>query len=362
MKVCQVTSVHDATDGRVFERISSSLAKKYDVYLIAPNVADTIVNGVNIKGVNLPVDRFKRQRSLDRVYEKMIEIDADVYHFHDPELMQYGLKIKKRGKKIIFDSHENIPAQIRTKPYIPKLFRGIASKLYERYERFVFRRYDALVSVTPEIVERLKSINPNTYMLTNYPIYKEEADNRTWERKIGFAGLITSNWMLDIILNAIKDIDVTFELAGPVSGNYLEYLKSLPGWSKVNYHGVIKHDEVFEMLQPCSIGLSVASINNPNGGYNKGSLGVTKMFEYMSAGIPVLASNHLLWVPIIEGNDCGYCVNPSDISIIKEKIQYLLENPDEAKRLGDNGRRAVKEKYCWQTQEKTLFDMYNKLF
>ncbi len=361
-RVCHVTSVHKPTDGRIFERECTSLAKVYDVTLIAPNVDDYEKNGVHVKGVSLPISRIRRQRCLGAVYNKMLEVDADVYHFHDPELMTLGSKIKKRGKKVVFDSHEDVPAQILNKTYIPtSLLRKAVSLFYENYERKVLKRFDAVVSVTPEIVDRLKRINPNTYMLTNYPIYEEKEDNRTWERKICFAGLIAPNWNLSTVLEVIDELDVQFELAGSASELYLDRLKSFKGWNKVNYHGVIKHQEVLELLRSCTVGLALESYNNPNAGGKKGSIGVTKVYEYMQEGIPVIATDLDNWVPIVEGTGSGYSIDPTNKDILKEKIVNLLNNKDEAKRMGDNGRKAVKEKYCWQTQEKTLFEMYEKV-
>lgn len=103
----------------------------------------------------------------------MIEVDAEVYHFHDPELMRLGVKMKNRGKKVIFDSHEDVPMQILCKEYLPQITKKPISMLYSWYERRLLMCYDALISVTPSIVERLKTINPNTFMVTNYPVLTE---------------------------------------------------------------------------------------------------------------------------------------------------------------------------------------------
>ncbi len=358
-KVCHVTSVHRPIDKRIFERECTSLTKHYDVTLIAPNVDDYEQNGVHIKGVELPSNRFKRIRTLGLVFQKMMEVDADIYHFHDPELIPIGLRAKKIGKKVIFDSHENVPVQILNKSYIP--CRNLVSRLYAFYEKIVFPRYDALVSVTPEIVDRLKKINPNTYMLTNYPVYVEDIPPRRWENKIVFAGTISPNWGIERIIEAISNLDVTLELAGLSSETYIEKLKTMPGWKKVRYHGKLKPTEVPNLLSQCVIGMALESYDNPNAGYRKGSIGVTKIYEYMMSGIPVIATDLENWIPIVEGNECGYCINRDDKGVIVEKINYLLEHPDVAKRLGDNGRRAVKEKYCWQEQEKELYKMYSNL-
>lgn len=362
IKVCHVTSVHKPTDARIFEHECTSLAQYYDVTLIAPNVDDYERNGVHVKGVKLPTSRLGRQRSLGKVFEAMKEVDADLYHFHDPELIPIGLKIKELGKKVVFDSHENVPAQILNKKYIPTSFvRHFVSKLYAFYEKKSLRRFDGLVSVTPEIVDRLKSINPNTIMLTNYPVYSENMPERKWERKIGFTGGVLPVWNIHNIIKAIEDLDVVFELAGPVNNAYLDSLKQLPGWNKVNYHGVIKYSDVFPLLSKCTVGMAVGVSNDPNGGGKKGTIGVTKMFEYMLAGIPVLSSDLDLWKPIIEGNNCGLCVSGDSVKQIKEKIVFFLSHPEVSKEMGDNGRKAIKEKYSWQSQEVELFGLYNKI-
>lgn len=361
-KVCHVTSVHKPTDGRIFERECISLTKRYDVTLIAPNVDDYEQNGVHVKGVPLPQNRLKRQRKLGRVLKKMIEVDADIYHFHDPELIPIGLKIRKRGKKVIFDSHEDVPSQILSKTYIPTAsLRKLVSKYYAGYEKRLLSKYDGLVSVTPEIVNRLKTINPNTYMLTNYPICKGIPDNRQWQRKIGFAGMVNGGWKIHIILEAIKDLDVSFEIAGPLSDKYRIQLESSEGWKKVKYHGIISHQDVLDMLQNCSIGMAVSTDKNPNIGMKKGSIGVTKLFEYMGLGIPIITTNLELWVPIIDGNHCGFCVDCNDVESIRKYIKFFLDNPEKAKEYGDRGRQVAIESYSWEAQEHTLFILYNSL-
>lgn len=180
IRICHVTSVHPATDVRIFWKECLSLSKRYDVSLIAPNTDDRDEQGVHIYGVELSTGRFSRQKCLNRVLDKMIEVDADVYHFHDPELMRLGVKMKNRGKKVIFDSHEDVPMQILCKEYIPKITKKPISMVYSWYERNLLKQYDALISVTPSIVERLEKINPNTFMVTNYPVLTEFMPTREY--------------------------------------------------------------------------------------------------------------------------------------------------------------------------------------
>ena len=86
-----------------------------------------------------------------------------------------------------------------------------------------------------------------------------------------------------------------------------------------------------------------------------------KMFEYMAAGIPVIASNFPLWREIIEGNKCGLCVDPMNSKEIGKAIKYLKDNPKEAEDMGKNGRKAVEDKYNWPLEEKKLLDLYKRL-
>lgn len=188
-KICHVTSVHPSTDVRIFWKECISLSKRYEVCLIAPNTTERDEHGIHIYNVDLPKGRLNRQWHLGKVYDKMIEINADVYHFHDPELMRLGAIIKRYGKKVIFDSHEDVPMQILCKEYIPDFAKMSISKLYSFYENKLLRKFDALISVTPTIIERLRLINANTFMVTNYPVLSEFQTVNTLDRGGGIFAL-----------------------------------------------------------------------------------------------------------------------------------------------------------------------------
>ena len=145
--------------------------------------------------------------------EVALKVDADVYHFHDPDLLNFALRLKRKKPwiKIIFDSHEDIPAQTLGKKYIPFIFRKPISFFLERYQRYMLPKYDAVIAVTPHLVDKLKKINPETFMITNYPIIhnKEKAnikEKTSVEKRICFAGGISTQWNHETIINAIQDL------------------------------------------------------------------------------------------------------------------------------------------------------------
>lgn len=362
IRICHVTSVHPAFDVRIFWKECLSLSKHYDVSLIAPNTEDRIEHGVNIYGVELLKGRLKRQRCLGKVFDKMLEVDADVYHFHDPELMRLGVKIKNRGKKVIFDSHEDVPMQILCKEYLPTITKKPISMIYSWYEKRLLKQYDALISVTPSIVERLVKINPNTFMVTNYPVLTEYSHSRQMPvgKKICFAGGVSIQYMHENVIKALNKTSATYILAGPSYPGYLEGLKKLDGWKRVEYLGVVAHDKVYDIYTHSTVGVVLLDYT-PNVGFHRGTLGVLKLFEYMMAGIPVIATDFDLWKDIVEGYDCGTCVNPHDIDAIADAINYYVEHPDIASKKGQNGRKAVEQIYNWDTQEESLFVVYDQV-
>ena len=86
-----------------------------------------------------------------------------------------------------------------------------------------------------------------------------------------------------------------------------------------------------------------------------------KMFEYMAAGIPIIASNFSIWKEIIDEHKCGINVNPKDSNDIKKSIQYLINNPNEAKEMGENGKKAIANVFNWKIEEQKLIELYTNL-
>lgn len=359
VKVCHVTSMHKPFDGRIFRKQCISLSQKYEVYLIQANVPDQIKDGIRVFGVSIPEGRIKRMLTRRPVLNKAIEVDALVYHIHDPELLPLIPRLKKKGKKVIFDSHENYPGVLLIKEYLPLFLRRLVSKVYALYERHYLKYCDALISVTPDIVDRLSRINPHSFLVTNYPIYKELLDNRKWGKSVCFAGGLTKEWMHHRILECLPEIGVKYRIAGfSAYQDYEEELKAMPGWRDVDFLGRIRHEEVNDFLQQSSGAMALYTYDDANVNYKEGTLGNQKIFEYMMAGIPVIISHLRLWEEIVVSNDCGLCVEPSDPATISEAIRFLVNHPDDARRMGDNAVKAVREKFNWSTQEEILFQAY----
>ena len=219
-KVCHVTSAHGVEDDRIFLKECISLARNgYDVYLVERG--DTYdKDGVHIIGLGEVSDvRLKRMVfEGKRAYLKALEINADIYQLHDPELLPYALKLKRKNKVVIFDSHEDVSAQIKDKRWIPKPLRRVIATLYRAYESYVVRKIDAVITATPHIAEQFEGRAKQIVVINNYPklddiqFHTSPFENRDFI--ICYAGGIDELRGEGIMIEAMKSVNGKLIIAG----------------------------------------------------------------------------------------------------------------------------------------------------
>ena len=124
--------------------------------------------------------------------------------------------------------------------------------------------------------------------------------------------------------------------------------------------GKVPQEEVKEQLKNCTAGLAVLEYS-PNTNGKMGTLGNTKLFEYMQAGLPVICTDFILWKDIIDKWNCGLCVSPNNIEELHQAMSYLIDNPSVALEMGYNGRKAIFTEFNWGIEEKKLLSLYKNL-
>jgi glycosyltransferase involved in cell wall biosynthesis len=367
-KVVHLTSVHTAFDVRVFHKECKSLARSgKHVVLIVPHEEDEVVDSVEVKGIRTSGGRSLRMTcTVWSLYREALRQNGDVYHFHDPELIPLGLLLATQGKTVVYDIHENAPADILHKDYIPRCLRQPLRWTVQKLEHTACRRFSGLIAATPTIAERFYSINRNTVVVRNFPILDEFVLTGVlpWNRRppaVAYIGSISERRGICEILKALALLSsaspAQMMLAGPFSPKDLRTrLEILPGWARVQYQGVLGRLAVANLLSHVRLGLLVLQ---PEPNFVNAM--PIKLFEYMAAGIPVIASDFPLWRQIIGDAGCGLLVDPQDPQAIAGAMEYLLGHDTEAEAMGRRGRQAACELYNWNSEERALLKFYSDL-
>lgn len=367
MRVVHITTAHSPDDIRIFHKECCSLEKAgYDVTLICPTNSSNSSKGVYIDAIPVPNSRRERMtRTIYQACDAALDHKADLYHFHDPELIRIAPKLKRSGARVVYDSHEDVRAQIRTKGWIPRWSRGLIACSFGVLEDYAASRLDAIVAATAHIAKRFPT--GKTVVVNNYPLKEEiiECHPNYTDRQptIAYVGGISRIRGALEMVRAVEIVrreyqyDARLTLVGDMESADLQTdLINTPGWEYVEYVGTQPRDKALSHVQHARAGL-VLYHAAPNHMYAQPN----KLFEYMACGTPVVASNFPYWKGIVQNVGCGLIVDPQDPWEIAEAVKYLFDHPDEAASMGRRGREAVLREYNWETQIPTVLGLYERL-
>ena len=365
--VVHVSSVHGPRDIRIrLKQCRSLKAAGYAVAFAVPCESDDGADGVEVLAVPPPRSRTERMlRTVWRVGRRAEARDPDVVHLHDPELMPLAWYFKLRRRRVILDVHEDAPGQILAKAWIRPGLRKPAAALVALMEQVTARLADAIVAATPAIARRFPA--PKTALVQNFPIPGEldqPADDTPYEQRpphVAYVGVITpprgAREMVRAMAHVRPGLGARLHLAGAFCPSALEHeLAREEGWRHVEACGTLSRPEVARLLSRarCGLVLFQAAPNHVDAQPNK-------LFEYMSAGIPVIASDFPLWRSLVEDVGAGILVDPENPLAIADAITWLLRHPSEARKMGEAGRIAVGNRYNWAQEADRLVRLYAKI-
>jgi len=367
IRVAHLTSVHQRYDTRIFLKQCVSLAKnkKYFVTLIvADGKGDEIIKNVQIIDVGKAKGRLSRFiLSNKKVFLKALNLKCDIYHLHDPELIPFGLKLKNKNKKVIFDSHEDVSEDIMIKDWIPISLRKIISKMYEIFEKKACSKFDLVITPTSFIQKKFSQKGIFAKSIKNFPINNEfKFQDIEWNQKkneVCYIGAISEERGIIEIVKSLELLgDVKLNLGGSFSDNKLrEKCMNLKGWSKVNEMGFLDREQINEVFLRSKAGLAVF---HPTSTYLP-SLPV-KIFEYMASGIPIICSNFELWDNmILKKYKCGIKINPLSSHDLANAIETLINEKNMAEKMIIEGKKGIMNDFNWKNEENKLYSAYDNI-
>lgn len=383
--VAIITTVHSAGDTRIFHKQARTLARAgYDVTLLAPRatVDGVTSDDVTVVGLSLPRGRLLRMSvGAARALAATLAVRPDVCHFHDPELLPVGLVLRMLSKHVVYDVHEDYPEQILAKGYIPLRLRRAIAGTFNAVEKWAAARFDAVVAATDTIAD--KFCGDGVLTVRNYPLAdsippapahvrspsasRSSLDHSTTGpldlcapfRLVHLAGTLTEERGITGMVKAMELLGPGFELilAGRfIPPQYEAALRAMPGFGSVHHIPTVPYERIWQEYAACDAGIICLM---PVERY-KVSLPV-KLFEFMAAGLPVIASDFPLFREIVEGNGCGICVDPTNSEAIAAAVRRLQGDDAAARLMGERGIAAVRDRFNWRQEGAELVKLYQRI-
>ncbi|MDH7499051.1 MAG: glycosyltransferase family 4 protein [candidate division NC10 bacterium] len=368
MRVCVLTVVHVHHDNRIFYKQILTLRQAgYEVTYVVPCPPEVrSLEGVEL--VPLPlVPRWRRPQNWWRAMKAGLRSKADLFHFHDPELIGVGLLLRLlTGRPVIYDVHENYPQVMLRRLWIPAPLRRLVGKGMAALEWVASYLLDGVVVANPPTWQRFRKRGRRAALVGNY-VDLEGFDGETGPplfRAQGpyfiYSGSLSSQrGVLDCLaaFERLSREDVNLLLVGPLDDADAS-VANLP--DRLPRGAYLLPAQPFRALPPL-LRASVAGLVTLRPTPNYLEILPTKLLEYMAASIPVIAYDLPLVRPIVEGARCGLLVEPHDVEGLAKSMAYLLDHPFEAKEMGKRGRRAVMERYSWEAESRKLLALYREV-
>lgn len=366
-KVCHITIAHHRYDIRIFQKECRSLAEAgYAVTLLVNDERpDEFKEGVRIVSTGqVQTSRIKRiVHGQKRLLKRAKEIQADIYHVHEAELLPLCLALSKQAK-VIFDSHEFTVKQILIRHYLTPKIRKVIAGLYAYLERRILPQLSAIIVPTTIRGENyFEQFGPRVVLINNYPSLKEmNLIEHHSDEHAGYAcylGLLNESRGLKQMIQAAVLSKIPLYLGGATdTQETMEVIHQMEQDGIGKYLGELTRQEVRETLESAAMGLSLLQ--------DEGQYGLldnlpTKVYEYMQMGIPTILSDFPYVKRMLEDYPFGIAVNPAVPEDIARAMQYVMEHPQEAQRMGQAGVQAVREVFNWEVEAQKLIALYEWL-
>lgn len=360
VRVVHVTTAHSPTDNRIFRKECICLAEAgLDVHLVAVADHDRTVDGVRI--VALPAADSRWRRMLlgpVKAWQALQRLQPDVVHVHDPELIPLALLWRWRHSgRTVYDAHEDLPKQIMGKPYLPQSLRPTVAAGARILEKAADRFLDGVVAATPSIARNYP--RSAAVLVQNFPWLRDfpTIEGAPTGRNVAYVGGIAESRGALEMMSAVASsrAEAHLVLAGPVASATL--LAQMQTFSKTtSYRGQLPVEQIPGLLSDARMGLAVL---HPLPNYLEAQ--ATKLFEYMAAERPFIASDFPAWRALTEKYSCGLFVDPLDVDALTSAIDLLLTDTDLAHDMGQRGRAALVAHFCFEAEASKLIDLTNRL-
>ena len=369
-KVLMLTNVHSPLDQRIYHKEAKTLAAAgYRVTIVGPGdpAFQSDDDGIEVRGIPAPRTPGERLTNLWRLFEIARNSDADLVHFHDPELLPVAFWLSLMGKKVIYDVHEHFHLVALTRSWIPPVVRRPLAFAVERGERLLGRHMSAVVGVVDEQGSRFG--RRPFVAVKNYPRLEcfdapRSAKGISFDLvHVGSLSRERGAALLPRLLRILKETHPTFSLLN-IGGFHSPFdeqrfhqdLKRFDLCANVRcVQRHVPYSKLGTLIASGRVGLIPGILCRKN----LKPFVPTKLFEYLACGVPVVASDLPSIRALHDHGNWGILVDPDDPLAHADAIAYLLDHPGEADEMGARGRALVEGRFQWARQGTKLLSLYD---
>jgi len=299
-----------------------------------------------------------------RLFILLIFSKVDIYHANDLDtLLANYLAAIIRRKPILYDSHEYFTG-------VPEIQnKKLVKKVWQTIEQFIFPKLKHIITVNQSIAQLYKEeYNKDLRILRNVPNkvetlkLKSKSELNIAEDKdiiITQGAGININRGIEELVEAMQYLNnVCLIIIG--DGDVIPQLKKrvleLKLENSIIFKGRMPYNEMMQYTQHAKLGITIDKDTNTNYKYSLPN----KLFDYIHAGIPILASKIIEVEKIIKKYQIGLFINNHEPTHIANQIKYALDNKELISEWKSNTTLATKE-LNWEIEENTLKDLYKKI-
>jgi glycosyltransferase involved in cell wall biosynthesis len=372
LNICQITSMHDWDDDRIYQRNCLGLAQAgHNVVYIAQGERSP---DDNISHITLRVRSGFKRRILGtfEAFKQSLKLKDYVLHIHDPEFLPYIFLYRLLGYKAVFDSHEVYSVRFYQWSKVPNFMRAGLADIYFWIEARVMNLFTALIVTSESMKEMYDKHNKKVVVIRNLHSLKvlenaaTESKLGKWDQPIVYtSGVINADRNSDRMVRAFAQISEDYPHArlrfagwyGPGYKNHLLSLSQDLGIAdKVEFLGALPYLEQFKRTSEAAIGFIFLENTRKNRVASS-----NRLFEFMYCGLPIIVENTPECARVINDSQAGILVNSDSINEVVVQLSRLLSDRNLCEKLGANGKKAVRSFYHFEKDLGRLEELYTDI-
>jgi glycosyltransferase involved in cell wall biosynthesis len=382
-----------ANDGRVIRSVRAiSRIARVDLLCLDARDEDRNLFDDNVEIHSLPAYDYRPaglaghlnlHRQFDGFAAKALSLGVsfDAVHANDfPTLKPAAEIARKTGAKLVYDSHELFletvnqfyhPSGLVKRLAVPAIV-WASRRIGRRVERRLIREVDLFLTTNPHYAEWFVANYgvPEPAIVMNVPERVEARKTDRLRERLGipgtdrivlYQGVMNRGRGLTSLVRSAAGFDEGIRLVlvgrGPLESQ-LRMFGSAPDLEgRVFFTGMVPYDELPPLTASADLGVLILSPMN----LSKKLSSANKIFEYMAAGIPILATDFPENRRVVAETDSGWLVKGRNAASLALAVNGIFADPDEMRRRGENGRRAHTERYNWAREEERLLAHLSEL-